>query len=198
VRAAFQEVELQAVTPPIQRRRSSVTATPPTQRRPSVPPTPPTQRRSSLTPLTPEQIQAITQPPMIVEGLSKFQVDLGSPCALTCKSKYDVEQQWFKDGKPFVDTTSDNGNVFTKAERFNDGNIHVLNIKQFKQENSGIYELILKNNLGQIHSKGQLEMKGIPPTFTVEPKTTEVVKGKTAEFNCRVAGSPKPEVSLSL
>jgi hypothetical protein len=41
-------------------------------------------------------------------------------------------------------------------------------------------------------------MKGIPPTFTVEPKTTAVVKGKIAEFNCRVSGSPKPEVNLLL
>jgi hypothetical protein len=40
-------------------------------------------------------------------------------------------------------------------------------------------------------------MKGIPPAFTVEPETTEVVKGKTAEFYCRVTGSPKPEVNLA-
>jgi len=39
-------------------------------------------------------------------------------------------------------------------------------------------------------------MKGIPPTFTVEPKSTAVVKGKIAEFNCRIAGSPKPEVNF--
>ena len=37
-------------------------------------------------------------------------------------------------------------------------------------------------------------MKGIPPTFTVEPKTTEGVKGQMVAFNCRVNGSPKPEV----
>jgi hypothetical protein len=171
-KAAFEEAELQAPAPPIQR------------------------RRSSITPVNLEQLQQITQPPLLVQGLSKLQVDLNSPCALTCKSKYDMEQQWIKDGKPIVGTISTDGNVFTKAERSNDGNTHVLNIKQFKQENSGNYELILKNNFGQINSQGQLEMKGIPPTFTVEPKTTAVVKGKTAEFNCRVAGSPKPEVSL--
>jgi hypothetical protein len=39
-------------------------------------------------------------------------------------------------------------------------------------------------------------MKGIPPTFTLEPKSIAVVKGKIAEFICRVAGSPKPEVNL--
>lgn len=38
-------------------------------------------------------------------------------------------------------------------------------------------------------------MKGVLPTFLVEPKSTAVVKGKTADFSCRVAGSPKPEVS---
>ncbi len=171
-KAAFEESELQAPATPIQRRRSSVTAP------------------------NPDQLQPITQKPILVQGLSKLQVDLGSPCALTCKSKYDTEQQWIKDGKPFVGTTSNDGNLFTKAERSNDGNTHVLNIKQFKQENSGNYEIILKNNLGQIQSQGQLEMKGIPPTFTVEPKTTQVVKGKTAEFNCRIAGSPKPEVNI--
>jgi hypothetical protein len=168
-KAAFEESELPTPTPPIQRRRSSVTAP------------------------NPEQI---IQKPILVQGLTKLQVDLDSPCALTCKSKYDTEQQWIKDGKPFVGTKSNDGNVFTKADRSNDENTHVLNIKQFKQENSGNYELILKNNLGQINSQGQLEMKGIPPTFTVEPKTTQVVKGKMAEFNCRIAGSPKPEVNI--
>jgi hypothetical protein len=88
------------------------------------------------------------------------------------------------------------GNIFIKIDHSNEYNTHVLNIKQFKQENSGNYELILKNNLGQINSQGRLEMKGIPPTFTLEPKTVEVVKGKMAEFNCRVDGSPKPEVYL--
>jgi hypothetical protein len=167
--AAFQEAELQVPAPPPQRRRSSVTAPPNIEQ---------------------------TQKPIIVQGLSTLQIDLGSPCALTCKSKFDIEQQWIKDGKPFIGTTSNDGNVFTKAERSNDGNTHVLNIKQFKQENSGNYELILKNNLGDINSQGRLEMKGIPPTFTLEPKTTAVVKGKIAEFNCRVAGSPKPEVNF--
>jgi hypothetical protein len=172
-KAAFEENELLVPAPPIQRRRSSVTV-----------------------PANIEQIQPITQKPVIVQGLSKFQIDLDSPCALTCKSKYDTEQQWIKDGKPFIGSKSSDGNVFTKADRTNDGNTHVLNIKQFKQENSGDYELILKNSLGEINSKGQLEMKGIPPTFTVEPRTTEGIKGKMVEFNCRVVGSPKPEVNL--
>jgi hypothetical protein len=56
----------------------------------------------------------------------------------------------------------------------------------------------LKNSLGEVRSQGQLDMKGIPPTFTVEPKSTAVVKGKMVEFNCRVAGSPKPEVIFFL
>ena len=173
VKAAFQEAELQAPTPTIQRRRSSVT------------------------PVNLELLQQIVQPPVLVQGLSKLQVDLNSPCALTCKSKYDTEQQWIKDGKAIDGKASPDGNVFTKAERSNDGNnTHVLNIKQFKQENSGNYELVLKNNLGQVNTTGQLEMKGIPPAFTVEPKSTAAVKGKTAEFNCRVEGSPKPTVSL--
>jgi hypothetical protein len=116
---------------------------------------------------------------------------------LTCKSKYDTEQQWVKDGQIIVDITSTDGNVFTKTDRSTDGNTHVLNIKEFKQENSGNYQLILKNNLGQINSQGRLDVNGIPPTFTLEPKSAAVVKGKMAEFNCRIAGSPKPEVHFS-
>ncbi len=167
--AAFQEAELQVPAPPPQRRRSSVTAPPNIEQ---------------------------TQKPIIVQGLSTLQIDLGSPCALTCKSKYDTEQQWIKDGQPISDKTLTDGNIFTKSDRSIESNTHILNIKQFKQENSGNYELILKNNLGQINSQGRLEMKGIPPTFTLEPKSIAVVKGKMAEFNCRVAGSPKPEVNL--
>ena len=148
-------------------------------------------RRSSVT-------APVNLPPTIVQGLSTLQVDLDSPCSLTCKSKYDTEQQWIKDGQPIVGATSMNGNVFTKTDRTNDGNIHTLNIKQFKQETSGNYELIVKNNLGQVNSQGRIEMKGIPPTFTLEPKSVAVVKGKLAEFNCRVAGSPKPEVNRLL
>jgi hypothetical protein len=173
-KAAFEKSELQAPVTPNQRRRSSVTA-------------------ANI-----EQIPQITQKPVLIQGLSKIQVDLGSPCALTCKSKYDTEQQWIIDGKPIVGTKSSDGNIFTKSDRSTDDNTHVLNIKQFKQENSGNYEVILKNHLGEINSKGQLEMKGIPPTFTVEPKTAAVVKGKIAEFNCRVSGSPKPEVKILL
>ena len=171
-KAAFEESELQTPTPTIQRRTSNVT------------------------PANADHLQQTpTQKPIIVQDLSKIQVDLGSPCALTCKSKYDTEQQWIKDGKIIVSTSSSDGNSFTKSERSADGNTHVLNIKQFRQENSGKYELILKNNLGQIISQGQLDIKGVLPTFVVEPKTTAVVKGKIAEFICRVAGSPKPEVS---
>ncbi|CAF4411341.1 unnamed protein product, partial [Rotaria sp. Silwood2] len=170
-RAAFQEAELQLSAPPIQRRRSSVTA--------------------------PANIEQ-GQKPIIVQGLSILQIDLGSPCALTCKSKYDTEQQWFKDGQPILTAKSSDDNIFRKTDRSNDGNLHVLNIKKFQQENIGSYELILKNNLGEINSQGRLEMKGIPPTFVLEPKTIAVVKGKMAEFNCRVAGSPKPEIQWFL
>ncbi|CAF3618249.1 unnamed protein product [Rotaria sordida] len=173
-RAAFEESELQAPAPPIPRRRSSTT-------QPNI-----------------EQTQPITQKPVIIQGLSTYQVDLSSPCALTCKSKYDTEYQWFKDGQSFDPKKLKDANIFTKVDRSQDGNIHVLNIKQFKQENSGQYELILKNSLGEINSKGQLEMKGVPPTFTVEPKSTAGVKGKMVEFNCRVVGSPKPEVQWFL
>jgi len=173
-KAAFEETELHAPVPSQQRRRSSVT------------------------PLNAEQLQQVTQKPVIVQGLSKAQVDLGSPCALTCKSKYDTEQQWIKDGKPIVGEKSADANVFTKSDRSNDGNTHVINFKQFKQENSGNYEVILKNTLGEVRSQGQLEMKGVPPSFVAEPKTTAVVKGKTAEFISRIAGSPKPDVQWFL
>ncbi|CAM4905811.1 unnamed protein product [Rotaria socialis] len=173
-RAAFEESELQVPTANVQRRRSSVTQP------------------------HPDQIQPITQKPIIVQDLSKFQIDLGSPCALTCKSKYDTEQEWSKDGKPIDSAKLNDGSIFTKVDRTQNGSIHVLNIKQFKQENVGHYELILKNSLGDVRSQGQLDMKGIPPTFTVEPKSAAVVKGKMVEFNCRVGGSPKPEVQWFL
>ena len=173
-KAAFEESELQPPVQNIQRRRSSVT------------------------PVNLEQLQQVTQKPVLVQGLVKLQVDLGSPCALTCKSKYDTEQQWIKDGKPITDSKSPDGNIFTKSDRAIENNTHVINIKQFKQENAGNYELVLKNNLGEISSQGQLEMTGIPPTFIIEPQTAEVVKGKMAEFICRVAGSPKPEVTIDL
>ena len=168
-KAAFEEAELQVPAPLLQSRRSNVMA-----------------------PTNIEQIQK----PVIFQGLSTLQIDLGSPCALVCRSRYDIEQQWIKDDHPIIGTTSTDGNLFTKTDYSNDGNTHILNIKNFGQENSGNYELILKNKLGQISSHGCLEMKGVPPTFILEPKPIAVVKGKAAEFNCRVAGSPKPEVSL--
>ena len=167
-RAAFEEAELKAPPPSPPRRRSSVTA-----------------------PAIAEQ----TQKPVLVQGLTTVQIDLGSPCALTCKSKYDTEHQWLKDGQPLTEKSSMDGNIFMKTDRANENNTHVLNIKQFREENCGNYELILKNSAGQINSQGRLEMKGIPPTFILEPQSAAVVKGKTAEFNCRVAGSPKPEVN---
>lgn len=173
-RAAFEEAELQVPAPNIQRRRSSVA------------------------PLTAEQLLQITQPPIVVQGLGNLQVDMNSPCALTCKSKNDAEQKWMKDGQQVVSSKAADANVFTKIERSNDGNTHILNVKQFRQENCGNYELILKNDLGEVKTQGKLEMKGIPPTFTVEPQTTAAVKGKMAEFNCRVQGSPKPDVRLTL
>lgn len=173
-RAAFEEAELQVPSSTPQRRRSSVT-------RPNA-----------------DQVQAPTEKPIIVQGLSKLHIDLSSPCALTCKSKHDTEQQWIKDGRPIDFTKITDGHIFAKVDRLHDENIHVLNIKQFKQENIGKYELILKNNLGEVHSQGQLDMKGVPPSFTLEPKTTSIVKGKMVEFNCRVAGSPKPDVTIFL
>ncbi|CAF3835512.1 unnamed protein product, partial [Rotaria magnacalcarata] len=169
-KAAFEEAELQIPAAPSQRLRSS-----------------------AASPANVEQ----TQKPIIVQGLSIVQIDLGSPCALTCKSKYDTEQQWFKDGQPIIGTKPTD-NIFTKTDRTNDGNIHVLNIKRFQEENIGNYELVLKNSLGQINSQGHLEMKGILPAFTLEPKSAAVVKGKLAEFNCRVSGSPKPEIQWFL
>ena len=169
-RAAFEEGELQVPAPNIQRRRSSVA------------------------PLTPEQLLQISQPPIVIQGLGKLQVDMNSPCALTCKSKNDAEQQWMKDGQPVVSSSAADANVFRKIERSNDANTHILNVKQFRQENCGNYELILRNALGEVRTQGKLEMKGIPPTFTVEPQTTAAVKGKIAELNCRVEGSPKPDV----
>ena len=154
-------------------------------------PAPVVQRR--LSSVTPAHVEP-TQKPTIIQGLANLQIDLGAPCALTCKSKDDTDLQWIKDGQPIVGTTSADGNIFTKSEHSPDGNTHVLNIKQFKQENSGTYELILKNKVGEVNSQARIDMKGIPPSFTLEPKPVAVVKGKMAEFNCRVAGSPKPQV----
>ena len=165
--AAFQEAELQVPQPTPQRRRSTV---------------------------TPTRVETIEKP-QIIQNLDHLQVDLGVPCALTCKSKYDTEQQWLKDGKPLGGVSSTDKNIFTKSDRSQDGNTHLLNIKQLKQENLGNYELILKNSAGEVVSQGRIDMKGVPPTFALEPKTATVVKGKMAEFNCRVAGSPKPEVT---
>jgi hypothetical protein len=170
-KAAFQESELQVPNTSTSRRLSNVAAA------------------------NQDQIQAAAaQKPIVIQGLANIQVDLGSPCALTCKSKYDIEQQWIKDGQPILGSKSADGNIFTKSDRTSDGNTHVINIKQFKQENSGNYELILKNKLGQVNSQGQIEMKGVLPTFIVEPKSAAVIQGKKAEFICRVTGSPKPEV----
>lgn len=168
-RAAFEEAELKAPPPSPPRRRSSVTA---------------------------PNIAEPTQKPVIVQGLSTLQIDLGSPCAFTCKSKYDTEHQWLKDGQPLTEKSSRDGNIFMKTDRTNESNTHILNVKQFREENCGNYELIVKNSTGQVNSQGRLEMKGIPPSFILEPQSTAVVKGKTAEFNCRVAGSPKPGVIL--
>lgn len=169
--AAFEEAELQVPAPPLQRRRSSVTAP------------------ANLEP---------TQKPVVTQGLTTTKFDLGAPCALTCKSKFDTEHQWFKDGQPISEATSADGNLLPKSERSKDENIHVLNIKQFRQENSGKYELVVKNKLGQANSEGRLEMKGVPPTFTQQPTAAAVPKGKLAEFNCRVEGSPKPEIQWFL
>ena len=151
-----------------------------------VPAAQPVQRRRS-------SVTAPQNPVVIVQGLGILQIDLGSPCSLTCKSKNDTEQQWMKDGQPITDK-----NILTKTDRVNDTNVHVLNIKQFQQDNSGNYELILKNTQGEMKSQGRLEMKGIPPSFTLEPKSTAAIKGKLAEFNCRVTGSPQPGVQWFL
>nr|XP_006823021.1 PREDICTED: titin-like [Saccoglossus kowalevskii] len=103
---------------------------------------------------------------------------------------------WFHNDRP-VQESQDIKILSQKAE-------HSLVIREALPEDSGVYKVVAKNNLGEDSSQARLtveepfttdsDMEQVPPTFIQPLRDQEFVEGKRARLDCIIVGTPEPEV----
>ncbi|XP_040072551.1 obscurin isoform X2 [Ixodes scapularis] len=95
-----------------------------------------------------------------------------------------------------------NGKVIEPSIKYNmskEGDTCTLTIPWPQSKDSGVYECLAKNPVGEDKCQAQVTMrekadKGEPPCFLKRLENVEVPEGDTARFTARIAGSPLPEV----
>ncbi|EEC19673.1 conserved hypothetical protein, partial [Ixodes scapularis] len=98
-----------------------------------------------------------------------------------------------------------NGKVIEPSIKYNmskEGDTCTLTIPWPQSKDSGVYECLAKNPVGEDKCQAQVTMRyvvaamvtGEPPCFLKRLENVEVPEGDTARFTARIAGSPLPEV----
>ncbi|KAL8175064.1 UNVERIFIED_CONTAM: Protein sidekick-1 [Gekko kuhli] len=93
---------------------------------------------------------------------------------------------WYKDAVPIHKLT----NLRYKA--LDNGS---LQIQQLQPDDSGIFQCVAKNEVGEVLSYTFLDVTNIAPTFIRPPADTTVTEGMTAVLRCEVSGAPKPAIA---
>ncbi|XP_072046919.1 titin-like [Amphiura filiformis] len=101
---------------------------------------------------------------------------------------------WFKDDSPLEESERFHMSMIADVHLY----IVELDIEDIQPEDEGTYRIEAKNKEGQAVASVTLEVnkeEPVEPSF-IEPLQPSTIKeGQTAHFECRVTGTPKPDVS---
>ncbi|XP_066014896.1 hemicentin-1-like [Pocillopora verrucosa] len=70
-----------------------------------------------------------------------------------------------------------------------------LTIRNVSRKDNGAYRCVASNKVGNATSNAAIVTVRFAPEISQSPRDTTEVEGQTAEFNCVVAGYPKPDVA---
>jgi hemicentin len=97
---------------------------------------------------------------------------------------------WYKDGKEVVESVEETFEIVEEDETY------TLLIKNAKPKDSGEYQAVITNDVGQVKSKKIKVQVQKVPEFKKKPQPLLTVKeGEQARFECEFDGHPSPKVS---
>ncbi|XP_013393635.1 titin [Lingula anatina] len=141
----------------------------------------------------PKKAKKDVKPPKIVQPLKDGEVLEGTRYVFECKVQSDTPPQvkWFKDGLPV--SSPDYEQRF-----FND--TATLTIDETFSEDTAKYSCKITNEAGTTESSAVLRVKEthqkiVPPDFSKNLKSEEVLEGSSFTFDCHVTGLPSPSIS---
>ena len=98
--------------------------------------------------------------------------------------------KWYKDGEEIVETVEEDYEIIEEEETY------TLLIKKAKPKNSGEYQAVITNDVGQVKSKKIKVQVQKAPELKKKPQALVTVKeGETARFECEFDGNPTPKVT---
>lgn len=115
----------------------------------------------------------------------------GEPVALTIKaSGTNPQVKWYKDGEEIVETVEEEYEIMEEEETY------TLLMKRAQPKDSGEYQAVITNDVGQVKSKKIKVQIQKAPQLKKKPEPVVTVKeGEQARFECEFDGNPSPKVS---
>lgn len=98
--------------------------------------------------------------------------------------------KWYKDGEEIVETVEEDYEIIEEEETY------TLLIKNSKPKDSGEYQAVITNDVGQVKSKKVKVQVQKSPELKKKPQPLVTVKdGEMAHFECTFDGNPAPKVT---
>lgn len=98
--------------------------------------------------------------------------------------------KWFKDGQEVVETVEEQFEIVEEEETY------TLLIKNAKPKQSGEYQAVISNDVGEVKTKKIKVLVQKAPELKKKPQPLVTVKeGEQARFECEFDGHPTPKVS---
>lgn len=98
--------------------------------------------------------------------------------------------KWYKDGEEIIETVEEEYEIIEEEETY------TLLIKRAKPKDSGEYQAVVTNDVGQVKSKKIKVQVQKAPQLKKKPDAIVTVKqGEQARFECEFDGNPAPKVS---
>ena len=115
----------------------------------------------------------------------------GEPISLSIKAAGTNPQvKWYKDGEEIVETVEEEYEIIEEEETY------TLLMKRAQPKDSGEYQAVITNDVGQIKSKKIKVQIQKAPQLKKKPEPVVTVKeGEQARFECEFDGNPSPKVS---
>ena len=97
--------------------------------------------------------------------------------------------EWFKNGTPVQLSRRIKADII--------GDMCQLSFTETKEDDSGDYKCMVKNDLGSASTEGQLVVTKpiVAPEFKEKLKSMRVNEGEPAQFDVRVSGNPEPNMA---
>ncbi|CAF1655594.1 unnamed protein product, partial [Adineta ricciae] len=115
----------------------------------------------------------------------------GEPVSLSIKASGTKPQvKWYKDGEEIIETVEEEYEMVEEEETY------TLLMKRALPKDSGEYQAVITNDVGQVKSKKiKVQIQKAPQLKKKPEAVVNVKEGEPARFECEFEGNPTPKVS---